>query len=78
MGKPDFFIVGAPKSGITAMHTYLKQHPEIFMPEKKESHFFSTDLNSPMFVRDKKIYLSLFSGVKDEKRVGECSVWYLY
>src|SRR3989339_415720 len=78
MRKPDFFIVGAPKSGTTAMCTYLKQHPEIFMPEKKESHFFGTDLNSPRFIRDKKIYLSLFSKAKDERRVGESSVWYLY
>ena len=78
MRKPDFFIVGAPKSGTTAMCTYLKQHPEIFMPEKKESHFFGTDLNSPMFIRDKEIYLSLFSKAKDERRVGESSVWYLY
>src|SRR3990172_12275584 len=78
MRNPDFFIAGAPKSGTTAMYMYLKQHPEIFMPEKKESHFFSTDLKSPMFIRDKEIYLSLFSGAKDEKRVGEASVWYLY
>lgn len=78
MRNPDFFIAGAPKSGTTAMYMYLKQHPEIFMPEKKESHFFGTDLNSPMFIRNKEIYLSLFSGAKDERRVGESSVWYLY
>lgn len=78
MRIPDFFIVGAPKSGTTAMYTYLKQHPEIFMPEKKESHFFGTDLHSSLFIRDRTEYLSLFSRVKDEKRVGESSVWYLY
>lgn len=78
MRIPDFFIVGAPKSGTTAMCAYLRQHPEIFMPGKKESHFFGTDLNSPRFIRDREIYLSLFSWAKDEKRVGESSVWYLY
>ena len=28
MRTPDFFIVGAPKCGTTAMNDYLKQHPE--------------------------------------------------
>ena len=78
MKRPDFFIVGAPKCGTTAMYKYLKQHPEIFMPERKEIHFFGTDLKSKYFLREKDIYLSLFSKAKDEKRIGECSVWYLY
>ena len=46
MRMPDFFIVGAPKCGTTAMFYYLKQHPEIFMPEQKEPRFFSSDLDS--------------------------------
>lgn len=75
---PNFFIVGAPKCGTTAMHIYLRQHPEIFMPEKKESHFFGSDLNSQYFIRDREKYLSLFSEAKDVKRIGEASVWYLY
>lgn len=78
MRIPDFFIVGAPKSGTTALYTYLRQHPEIFMPERKESHFFGTDLHSPLFIREKEQYLLLFSGAGDEKRIGESSVWYLY
>lgn len=75
--KPDFFIVGAPKSGTTAMYEYLKAHPEIFMC-RKEVHFFCSDLSSPWYVRDLNEYLRLFEGVRDEKRVGEASVWYLY
>lgn len=78
MRKPDFFIVGAPKCGTTALSYYLKQHPEIFMPEKKEPHFFGSDLNSRQFVRDETHYLSLFNDASSEKRVGEASVWYLY
>lgn len=35
------FIGGASKSGTTALYYYLKQHPEIFLPEKKELHYFS-------------------------------------
>jgi hypothetical protein len=79
MRKPDFFIVGAPKCATTSMYEYLKQHPEIFMPKKKEPHFFGTDIVTPSkYIRDKNEYLSLFAEAQDERRVGEASVWYLY
>lgn len=78
MRTPDFFIVGAPKCGTTALNDYLKLHPEIFIPEKKESHFFGTDITSPFYMRDEEQYRALFSEARDEKRVGESSVWYLY
>jgi Sulfotransferase family len=32
---PDFWIVGHPKSGTTALHEMLRGHPQIFMPELK-------------------------------------------
>lgn len=37
MKKPDFFLVGAPKCGTTAMCDYLDQHPEICFSSIKES-----------------------------------------
>ena len=40
MRRPNFFIVGAPKCGTTAMNDYLKQHPDIYIPAKKEITFF--------------------------------------
>src|SRR5260370_42373308 len=43
--KPDFFIVGAPRSGTTAMFHYLSAHPEIWMSDRKEMHHFGSDLN---------------------------------
>jgi hypothetical protein len=42
--RPQFFIVGAPKCGTTAMCHYLSQHPEIFISTPKEPHFFDTEL----------------------------------
>jgi hypothetical protein len=60
------------------MQDYLGQHPEIFMPEMKEAHFFGADLDAPVFFRDEKKYLSLFAKAQNEKRVGEASVYYLY
>ena len=38
---PDFFIVGHPKSGTTALYEMLRRHPQIFMPELKEPCFFA-------------------------------------
>lgn len=37
---PDFLIIGAQKAGTTSLHAYLGQHPEIFLPVRKEPHFF--------------------------------------
>ena len=42
--KPNFFIVGAAKSGTTALWEYLKQNSAVFMPESvldKEPAYFS-------------------------------------
>ena len=33
---PDFFIVGHPKCGTTALYEMLRGHPQIFMPDLKE------------------------------------------
>jgi hypothetical protein len=78
MCKPNFFIVGAPKCGTTAMHEYLKQHPEVFMSRFKEPHFFGTDLYSPRFLRDERKYQDIFAEALYMNLVGESSVYYLY
>ena len=60
------------------MKTYLGEHPEIFMVGDVEPHFFGTDLDSPLFIRDEQEYLSLFAGANNENRVGEKSSRYLH
>jgi hypothetical protein len=42
---PNFFILGAPKSGTTSLHRYLCQHPSIFIPRIKEVWYFHTQRN---------------------------------
>lgn len=37
----DFIVVGAQKSGTTSLFEYLRQHPDISMPEGKEVPYFS-------------------------------------
>jgi hypothetical protein len=77
MKRPDFFIVGAPKCGTTAMIDYLKQHPEVFVPDRKELDFFGSDLRFHRYRLSEAEYLAFFSGATTEKRAGEGSVWYL-
>lgn len=43
MNKVDFFIIGAQKAATTSLYNYLNQHPDIYMPEVKENHFFVED-----------------------------------
>jgi len=77
MRKPDFFIVGAPKCGTTAISDYLAQHPEVFLAPK-ELHFFGRDLNSTNQSLNEAEYLRLFGSAGKELRLGDASVWYFY
>jgi hypothetical protein len=40
MQPPNFFIIGAPRSGTTSLYSYLNQHPEIEMSSQKEAGYF--------------------------------------
>ncbi|WP_420576954.1 sulfotransferase family protein [Ekhidna sp.] len=42
--KIDFIIAGAQKSGTTALHKFLGNHESIFIPDKKELHYFDDSL----------------------------------
>jgi Sulfotransferase family len=75
---PDFFIVGAPKCGTTAMYEYLRQHPQIFMPFHKEPLFFGADLHHRYGRLTPDEYAALFRPARADQRVGEASAWYLY
>ena len=86
--KPNLFIVGQPKSGTTALHQFLGQHPEIYMSSIKEPHFFCADFHlesdraygkSRFFdFRNESAYLQLFAPAKNVKIAGESSTNYLY
>jgi hypothetical protein len=91
MVMPNFFIVGAAKSGTTALYDYLKQHPQVFMSENKEPFFFAMegkpiDFKGPrdqeilthQIVNDISAYEALFAGVTNEIAIGEASTIYLY
>jgi hypothetical protein len=76
--RPDFFIVGAFKSGTTALYEYLRRHPQVFMPFHKEPNFFGDDLTRHYGRLSMADYLALFRDAQPGQRVGEASTWYLY
>jgi hypothetical protein len=78
MRIPDFFLMGGPRCGTTALLDALKQHPEIFVPDaRKELDFFGSDLPFKTRRLTKTEYLAHFAK-STQKRAGESSPWYLY
>jgi hypothetical protein len=76
---PNFFIIGAPKCGTTALSEYLRDHPSVFVSIPKEPHFFAKDFDRFRRVKNWDDYQDLFRSVNHKHIVaGEASVWYLY
>ena len=76
--KPDFFIVGAPKCGTTALFRYLAAHPAVFIPELKEPNYFCPEFDWYGHVATLPEYEALFSSAEAHTLTGEASVMYLY
>jgi hypothetical protein len=70
--KPNLFVIGASKCGSTFLHDLLKQHPDIFMSEIKELHFFNKKISKEGL----SDYLSNFSDSSDFMYAGESSPVY--
>ena len=78
MNKPNFFIVGAPKCGTTALSEYLREHPSIYISEPKEPHYFTFDFEQYRVTKTWSEYLSLFKqSTSEQTAIGEGSVFYL-
>jgi hypothetical protein len=82
---PDFFIVGHPKSGTTALYEMLRGHPQIFMCEEKEPWWFSRELvdrappRKPFALPESfEHYTSLFADAGPDQLAGEASTTYLW
>jgi hypothetical protein len=82
---PDFLVVGTARSGTTSIYNYLKGHPEVFIPEMKESYFLAYGGEVSEFSHHKtpvvttlEDYASLFEPAGGGKLLGEVSASYLY
>jgi Sulfotransferase domain len=77
INQPDFFIVGAPKCGTTALYTYLAGHPDIGMSRHKEPLFFASERGRQRGSVTLAHYLSMFDHATGKSRIGEASTGYL-
>ncbi len=80
---PDFFVVGHPKSGTTALYAMLLQHPRVYLGAK-EPRYFNPDLRERDLPRpggspkDLDEYRAWFSGAGPDQIVGDVSPEYLW
>lgn len=90
MPLPDFFVIGAPKAGTTALHVALAGHPQLFLSRVKEPKHFLTDGPPPTgggpgdaktfreYVWRRSDYEALFAGAPEGTLRGESTPFYLY
>ena len=71
---PDFFILGAQKSGTTWLWSMLEQHPGTSLPEK-EIHYFGS---SELFAKGDDWYYNFFNNLDSDKVIGEASTTHFY
>ncbi|WP_084653659.1 sulfotransferase family protein [Nocardioides insulae] len=88
---PDFFLIGAPKAGTTALHAALSQHPGINMSRVKEPKYYMCGDSPPPaykgpgdahsnqeWVWQRERYLDLFDDAPSDRLRGESTPFYLY
>lgn len=91
MGMPNFLIIGAAKSGTTALHHACAQHPQICMSPTKEPNFFALQGDALNFasgsvqasylahcITDWSVYCEQFQPNVQQIAIGEASPIYLY
>lgn len=87
--EPDFIVIGAARAGTTALHSYLRQHPALFLPSVKEPNYFAyagqtLDCKGPgadfinNSVTTPDAYAALFAPAATGALLGEASPLYLY
>lgn len=78
---PNFLVIGVEKGGTTWLHAQLKKHPEIFLPNTKEIHFFNK-YNSNFIAHDYfkfglEWYGEFFKDYNGQKAIGEITPMYI-
>jgi hypothetical protein len=73
MVLPTFLVIGAMKCGTSALHDWLGQHPDVFVPGSKELNYFAVPHVYPRGLAD---YEQLFEPGADSAARGEASPSY--
>ena len=83
--KTNLFIVGTPKSGTTALYEYLRHHADVFLPEIKETNYFSHReiarqqlYYKAQVINHRPAYEELYASASSQKWLLDASVSYLY
>ncbi len=58
---PNLLCVGAQKAATSSLYQMLRQHPQVYVPERKELHFF----DAPDYRQDLDSYRKHFRGAED-------------
>ena len=86
---PGLIVIGAARSGTTALYEQLRQHPQIFLSPSKEANYFAfegepLDYRGPGadFVNNSVAtwddYVNLFADAPSDAVIGDISPLYLY
>jgi len=82
---PTFYIAGGVKCGTTSLYAYLKRHPQVFLPEMKEPHYFATIFGAVPTARasmhcpgDLDTYQRIYRPGRDFPAIGDASPSYLW
>ena len=68
---PNFLGIGAQKSGTTWLYKNLRKHPQLYLPETKEIHYFDW-----YFYKNINWYCKYFKGAKKTQVTGEINPCY--
>ena len=79
----DFIVIGAAKAGTTWLADNLRNHPQIFLPEKKELIYFNKtmqfgrDIRNYRYEKPVSWYHAFFENARPDQIKGEISPHYL-
>lgn len=82
--RPSFICVGAGKAGTTWLWDMLRQHPDVYLSEQKELHWFNDvsydgpDVRNPNHAKPLEWYLGFFREARPDQVCGEISPSYLW
>ena len=71
--RPHFLGIGTQKGGTTTLYQLLKPHPEVFLPDNKEVHYFTKH-----YAKGEDWYLEHFAAAAPGQLRGEITPYYLF
>lgn len=83
-GRVTFTCIGAGKAGTTWLWSALRGHPDVFLPEIKELHYFSREafedpsIRNPNFDKPISWYHRFFQPAQPDQLCGDFSPSYLF